>query len=471
MCVEFQLLLLMMPIVYYLNKSYVDNLRTSSNHHNNANTDNKTGKHQDKQNEVNINSHYVDRTDRFFAWIRTIPGLILVACIVIGLGSSFYNVYTRELPPSFFYTMADPESKGLYFDQHLMRPWTHLAVFALGIIAGLECRRIARRISLNNQDNQLNQHAYDRPSYKRGNLEMILDRHGADRLRNHKINMFSSSMPAISPDSIFNSSNGLLNGSSKTSNSNNISSTDSSVSVNLNGSYDSINTQSQYLNDDSRSNNHLNGSNTSINNRRLISPVIVNTIGFIVAISTMATIIFSTHEWSMYDLPEPIVAGLFDAGSRFLWSLALIWILYMVSVPSEKGKFSVLARSLGHPAMVCLGKLSFLIYIIHPFVHTAVLAIQEQPIYSSWLMLFHILIGNITITVILASLVSLFVEMPCRNLFRRCGTSILLAQTAATATTMTPATSATISNDSRPSGIGFVGKRGADAPILFMTGD
>lgn len=28
-------------------------------------------------------------------------------------------------------------------------------------------------------------------------------------------------------------------------------------------------------------------------------------IGYLVAITTMATIIFSTHEWSLYDLPKP----------------------------------------------------------------------------------------------------------------------------------------------------------------------
>lgn len=149
-------------------------------------------------------------------------------------------------------------------------------------------------------------------------------------------------------------------------------------------------------------------------------------IGYLVAITTMTTIIFSTYEWSLYDLPKPFVAGIYDISSRFLWSMALIWILYMVSVPDRNRNFSLLARLLGHPIMVSLGKLSFLIYMIHPVVHISVLAIQEQPIYSSWLMLFHILIGNMTITVILASMVSLFVEMPCRNMFRRCGTSLLL---------------------------------------------
>ena len=89
--------------------------------------------------------------------------------------------------------------------------------------------------------------------------------------------------------------------------------------------------------------------------------------------------------------------------------------LYMVGIPNKKRK--LLSRCLGHPVMVCLGKLSFLTYILYPIPHRVVLGVQEELIYSRWLMLFRILIGNMTITVILASLISLFVEMPARYLF------------------------------------------------------
>lgn len=429
MCVEFQLILLMTPLVYYLDKRYFHIVETRNHNSNFKNTD------KQLVHKNSINNGNLVKKDKFFYWLRTIPGLISVACIAIGLGSSFYNVYTRKLPPTWFYTMADPESKGLYFDQHLMRLCTHLAVFTLGIIAGIECRRAARDVTMADDRTRRGQRRLFN-----GNPHGIVNISSLHNgLRGNKANLFSTSMPAISEttssaifDSTSNHEDTSVSPATTQSTSNPMST--SSATVNLNGSYDSINSPSQYNNADSialKCSDHLCDSETDTNYDQDVKcyHLLINTFGFLLTITTMTTIIFSTHGWSVNDLPEPLVAGLFDAGSRFLWSLALIWILYMVSVPNRDREFSLLARALGSPGMVCLGKLSFLIYIIHPFVHTAVLAIQEQPIYSSWLMLFHILIGNITITVILSSLMSLFVEMPCRNLFRRCGTSLLLTPT------------------------------------------
>lgn len=482
MCIEFQLIILMAPLLYYLDRNY--QAFTSSKSVNASkipasNGDERNSQQHDKENNYNNNNNnhstnnnikgedvsakqcQTQPTDKFLYWIRTAPGMLLIVCIAIGLGSSFYNVYTRELPPTWFYTMADPESKGLYFDQHLMRLWTHLAVFALGIIAGLECRRASRKISETNERNELSS---KEEAYGKKNLAMVSDSEDICKPKDSRsLSIFSTSMPVISPNitDIYESSGrtNALMGQSQNGGSiiNNFS--NSSVTVNMDDSFDGSNNELAAL----KSCDSINGGSSARSRRSMM----IDIIGCILALATMCTIIFSTHEWSVYDLPAPFVAGLFDAGSRFLWSLALIWILYMVSVPSKKGTFSLLARALGHPFMVFLGKLSFLIYIIHPFVHTAVLAIQEQPIYSSWLMLFHILIGNITITVILASFVSLFVEMPCRNLFRRCETSLLLTNIAST--TGAPASSATASgarsataqgsaNGSRPSVITITSK-------------
>lgn len=333
---------------------------------------------------------------RPFYWLWTVPGAILMGCIAVGMAASFYNVYTNELPPTWYYTMADPDSKSLYFGLHMTKLWTHLAVFAMGILAGIECRRASRNVIR---------------SYRGANIDLVS--HNNSLKHHHKSHSSSiSSLPVMfqhhTNDSMYSKSDSSGNGSS-------------SFSINI----------------------HTNSNDNMGNGRgQGACSVLLNVLGCLVAITTMTTIIFSTHDWSINDLPKPLVAGIFDAVSRILWSLAMIWLLYMVSVPGVNRKFSVLARLLGHPAMVCLGKLSFLIYIIHPFVHMTVLAIQEQPIYSSWLMLFHILIGNMTITVILASLVSLFVEMPCRNLFRRCGTSLLLTQTIGSTTSTASTTAA-----------------------------
>lgn len=411
----------MAPIVYYLNKNYTPNFGANGNvgldRHNVAKSSGSSSTDRHGRQRVNSN--------KLFFWLRTIPGSILAACIVFGLLASFYNVYRNELPPSWFYTMADPDSKALYFGEHMTKLWTHLAVFAMGIIAGVECRRATMNIIR---------------GYRGSN--MVLMSHNNSFSKHHKSQSSSSSSLPV----ILSRSGDSMSSSKTPSDLNN-----SSISINIhtnNSSHENISesigtaTGTRSMDDGmlisgGGSISGHNGHHNNINNGNCggdggggFCSMLVDIIGCLMAITTMSAIIFSTHDWSLNDLPDPLVAGVFDAGSRFLWSLALIWILYMVSVPDKNGNFSLLARSLGHPGMVCLGKLSFLIYIIHPFVHTAVLAIQEQPIYSSWLMMFHILLGNLTLTVILASLVSLFVEMPCRNLFRRCGTSLLLTQSA-----------------------------------------
>lgn len=426
--VEFQLVLLLAPTVYYLNKHYIESVGNVTT----------VGCNRDE----NRKSKWFSDASKPFYWIRTLPGAILVGCIVLGLASSFYNVYSNELPPSWFYTMADPDSKSLYFSQHLMKLWTHLAVFAMGILAGVECRRANMNVMRN---------------YRASNIG-LMSHHQAFNTNHHKIHLSSSStsLPVISSDtqsnkSMFHSSSGILKLSPSSSHQHQLdlnqhNHTNSNISIDIQPSefsscHENINTGSENAIHDSSS-----SSNKKNNNR--ISIILLELFGYLLAITTMTTIIFSTHDWSLNDLPKPLIAGTFDAGSRFIWSMALIWVLYMISVPNKDRKFSLLARTLGHPGVVCLGKLSFLIYIIHPIVHTVVLAIQEQPIYSSWLMLFHILIGNLTITVILAFFVSIFVEMPCRNLFRRCGTSLLLTHhttngsTTASPTTTTGATGA-----------------------------
>lgn len=403
LCVEFQLVLLMAPIVYYLNKCYLNNLERNKmiGFLASSSGSNKLGESRRSNGDAN----------KPFFWTRTMPGVLLIVCIVLGLSASFYNVYMNQLPPSWFYTMADPDSKAIYFGQHMMRLWTHLAVFAMGILAGVECRRASRNVQR---------------GYRGLNLAAANESRKIGHPLKHQNKSQSSSSSSLPVTVSRDSGNSFTNELS--------AATGSSISINI------LNTP------ESSSSNY--DVNQKSEKGRCCASLLIDVIGCLVAVLTMAAIIFSTHDWSLNDLPEPLIAGTFDAASRFLWSLATIWILYLISVPDKDKKFSALSRALGHPFMVSLGKLSFLIYVIHPIVHTAVLAIQEQPIYSSWLMLFHILIGNMTITVILASLVSLFVEMPCRNLFRRCGTSLLLSHSLETAPTITRAATAAANPDS-----------------------
>lgn len=271
---ELQLILLTVPIIYFLNKNY---------------------EYQKGE----------------YSW-KTAPSVLLLGAVLIGACYNFYNVYMNQLPPAWFYTMADPDSKAIYFSQHMFKTWTHISVFAIGVIAGHRCRIRTRKFSSNS-----------------GNCGRIM----------------------------------------------------------------------------------------------------LDFIAGITACCVMLVIIFSTHDWSTGELPSPTIAGIYNASSRILWSLSLTWFLYHISIPDEDRKFTCLSRLLAHPIFVAFGKLSFLAYIIHPIVHMSVLAVQEQPIFSSWLMLFHVFSGNFILTMGLSLLISIFVEMPIRNLFRRSRTCVLLGST------------------------------------------
>lgn len=393
----------MAPVVYYLNKICQDNFR--GNNINNSNDNDNKNDHHDSVKKSKSKSN--NSSSKLFFWLLTFPGATLIICIVLGSAISFYHVFSNQLPPSWLYTMADPDSKAAYFEEHFMKIWTHLSVFATGIIGGFVCRIAARNVVI---------------SFRSGNMNLMSHQNNNLKGSNNK-NQLSSSSSSLQASTQQDGDGSIYSKSHRNTN-------------DLHNSSVSIDIQTN-----SGSHENINGSESGIVNNENDSPstcwesLLFEFISILIALAIMASIIFSTHDWSLNELPIPLVAGIFDAGSRILWSLAFTWMLYMISVPDKSGNFSILSRTLGHPIMVSLGKLSFLIYLIHPFVHTTVLAIQEQPIYSSWLMLIHILIGNITITVILASVMSLFVEMPCRNLFRRCETSLLLTHPVDTSST------------------------------------
>lgn len=418
--VELQLVILMAPIVYFLNKRYSSSSSSST-------SNNKLHEHSNTNfNKTNEQAEHADNPSRPFYWACSVPGLTLLGCILFGSLLSFYNVYSNQLPPSWLYTMADPDSKAEYFTTHLMRLWTHVSVFGMGILAGVECRRLTRN-KLRAGRATFKTNILSASNAGLGSLNLASNGAGKQQTATARDRSLSTSSLGAA-DSALSMPLG-----SDVMNSSTVSINMSSIHQPTNQSRDNIQRdlsesgRSTGAGDDVNMLDNSSSSESRNNNKRSLGSMLANFGACLAVVATMAVIIFSTHDWSLKDLPKPLVAGLYDSLSRFCWSLAMIWILYKVTVPNKERRFSAISRALGHPMMVSLGKLSFLIYLLHPIVHSTVLAIQEQPIYSSWLMLFHILIGNITITVILALLVSLFVEMPCRNLFRRCGKSLLLA--------------------------------------------
>jgi len=138
---------------------------------------------------------------------------------------------------------------------------------------------------------------------------------------------------------------------------------------------------------------------------------------------TMALLLFSTHSWSLSGrshLEAPIASALYGSLAPLLWSIAWALILFHLTVPNGKNQRSSITNLLACDAnIVRLGRLSFLAYLLNPYVNNIVLAAQEQAIFSSPLMLAHTFIGNLAITFALAFLVSALVELPCRRLIKK----------------------------------------------------
>ncbi|KAI1303195.1 Nose resistant to fluoxetine protein 6 [Halotydeus destructor] len=58
---------------------------------------------------------------------------------IIGFAFNAAEVYAYQLPPTWFWTLPDPEQRDEYFELHLFRPWTHLSTYAIGVTAGMLC--------------------------------------------------------------------------------------------------------------------------------------------------------------------------------------------------------------------------------------------------------------------------------------------------------------------------------------------
>lgn len=148
-----------------------------------------------------------------------------------------------------------------------------------------------------------------------------------------------------------------------------------------------------------------------------------DTLMWITSLLIMSALIYSTHSWSISGvshLESPIASALYGSLAPLLWSISWSLILFHLTVPNDKNQRSGLTQLLTSDVnLVRIGRLSFLAYLINPYVNSFVLAVQEQAIFSSILMLGHTLIGNIVITFAISFLVSALVELPCRRLIKK----------------------------------------------------
>lgn len=116
----------------------------------------------------------------------------------------------------------------------------------------------------------------------------------------------------------------------------------------------------------------------------------------------------------LFSLKQPISSGFYDASQRLSWSLAQCYILYfLICVLNEKSKIT---RFLSNKLFIFLGRLCLLAYIIHPVWQLIFLSTQHTAIYSSKFVALYSMMGNITISFILAGVISLFLEIPISSL-------------------------------------------------------
>lgn len=104
-CVELQLCILAIPVVYLLNKNFDTN------------------------------------QGQFKLWSLPTVGLIVVA--IFGCFMNFQTIYHNSLPGAWFQTFPDKTDRNYYHSLYLTKTWSHLSSFAVGLFAGHLCRCLA----------------------------------------------------------------------------------------------------------------------------------------------------------------------------------------------------------------------------------------------------------------------------------------------------------------------------------------
>lgn len=295
-------------------------------------------------------------------------GLLSISFVVFGLGINFYNTYINQLPPTWFYTFPDVDQKNYYFGQYLTRTWTHLSIFLVGLLGGHLCRstlqlRSIRLLKVHSQQRNNCNQPPPQPSP-------------------------TTSGSTIKTDSTFSGST-------------------STIVVNE--------SECQQI-DDKQSTSQITCHKSIIKGQKHLKKVSV----LLPSLACMLAIVFSTYTWSTSDIPSTLVAAIYNPASHLVWSLALVAIMIQLCLPDSdnNNEYSTLAGLLSHSAFTFLGRLSFLVYLVSPYVQNFVLAVEEQSLFPSLFIMFHVIVSNIVIIYILAFILAIVIEQPSRLICR-----------------------------------------------------
>lgn len=332
----------------------------------------------------------------------TRAGLIASSLACAGFASNFALVYAHKLPASWFYTFPDQAQKSLYFGLYLSKTWTHLGAFVVAMLGGLVCRAALDETKRQQQQQQHQLKASHNEQQQQDSPAMSSSRTTPSTPRLNASNSASTIM-AADMASQHTSDSGVG---------------EPPVHVMTRKATDVVVAD----NDDAEAGRATDTGEQGAN----AQPGWARAACYLAAAACMAAVIFSTYTWSTGEpAPSRLVAAAYDAGARFVWSISLVTIACLLCTEhsaaapktlSNKSRPSALCNFLAHPINVQLGKLSVLVYLLSPYVNTIVLAVEEQALFPSLYMIFHVILGNIVITYTLAYLIANVIEQPLRRL-------------------------------------------------------
>lgn len=325
-------------------------------------------------------------SDNLFHLLKSNAGPLAILAILAGVGVNFFTVYTNSLPPSWFNTFPDADHRSLYFGLHLAKTWAHLSTFLLGLLGGHLCRSTVAA----------QQQATGMIGDNLSSGEIRSDIDGGGRLSARAEGSLSTSTSNTQLAKSASSST-LANDSSPASSRGLVISVPRTAEPMVQPEVDQV-----------------------VGRKQRSAQYKTNLLQM-ASIVCMLAITFSTYNWSTQQLPSPLVSALYDSLSRLVWSLALVGLMIQLCLPKpQTNNLTRFAQLLSCQTSIVFGRLSLLAYLWAPYVHTFILAVQEQALFPSLFLIFHVIIGNIVITFILAFIMSISIERPLGSALSSC---------------------------------------------------
>ncbi|KAH7984159.1 hypothetical protein HPB52_017585 [Rhipicephalus sanguineus] len=152
----------------------------------------------------------------------------------------------------------------------------------------------------------------------------------------------------------------------------------------------------------------------AIVNKKLGSTARVRvTLLWVIAIAVTTLVCLFPYAWDSASIPyDPVLAALYAALYPVLWSVSVSWMLHSCIT----GTAGLLNRFLSMGVFIPLGKLSFSLYLVHPYVlYTKLATMRHFRALDQWTMLSDA-IGLLFLSLFFAFIFYIVCECPITNL-------------------------------------------------------